>query len=70
MRKIHRSEAGNLKIRLGFLEQDGVIEREPAVEGREAVEKWRVRTFPVGDFGDIAIRLSAKGENLSRRSDL
>lgn len=62
MRKIHRSEAENLKIRLEFLEQDGVIEREPADEGGEAGEKWRTRAFPVGDFADIAVRLSAKGE--------
>ena len=53
------------EVRLGFLEQDGVIERESAVEGREAVKKWRVRTFPVEDFGDIAVRLSAKDDNLS-----
>ena len=69
MRKIHRSEAENLKIRLGFLEQDGVIERESAEEGREAVEKWRVRPFPVGDFADLAIRLSAKEKNPSRGRD-
>lgn len=60
MRKIHRSKAENLKIRLGFLEQNGVIELKAAEERGEAGVKWRTRAFPVENFANIAVRLSAK----------
>jgi hypothetical protein len=56
MRKIHRSGAEDLRNRLGFLENDGVVRRDP--DG-----KWRVRPFPVENFADIAVSLSAETQN-------
>jgi len=69
MRKLHRVGAENLRIRLGLLEENGIIGLNLSGDVGDSKVKWHVRPFPAENFGDIAVRLSAKEKDPSPEPD-